>query len=902
VSTGSVPALRPAGGAEDPGGQSSPGGRGMLARVAPLRRSLRTEAGSAGLLLAATVAALLWANSPVGDSYAAFWHTELALRWGATELSLDLKHWVNDGLMVFFFFVVGLEIKRELVIGELTDRRRAAVPALAAVTGLAVPALVYVAFNLGDEAASGWGVVISTDTAFLLGVLALVGPSCPAPLRLFLLTLAIADDVGALLVIAVFYTDDLQLLALGLAVVGLGLMLGLRYLRVWRGPAYLVLAFAVWVAMYESGVHPTLAGVVIALLTPAYAARREEVADAARLVRAYQQSPNPGFARAARLSIDRSVSAGERLQQLWQPWTSFVIVPVFALANAGVPLTGETLRAAASSPVTLGVVAGLVLGKLVGILAGTGLAVRLGLGALAPGLTGLQVAGGAALSGIGFTISLFIVDLAFTGDERLADQARVGVLTASVLAALLGWALFRVADLRRPAGAVRPSALDPPVDPGRDHVRGPADAPLTLVEYGDFECPFCGRATGSVEELRERFGDRLRYVFRHLPLVDVHPHARLAAEAAEVAAAQGRFWEMHDRLFTMQDRLTPPDLLEHAAAIGLDVPRFARDLGAGRYARRVQEDVDSAEASGVEGTPTFFVGGHRHTGPHDADSLAAALLAGTGAGPSADPSGDGVGARVLPALGGRRAGPARPPAGPLSPDLPETPDRDGAFPRLGDAQVALLERYGTRRTWQPGQTLFREGDPGYEFQLVLSGSVAVVEHHGHPDQRVVSVHGARRFLGELDLFSDRPVFLTAVVLRPAEVVTVPDARIGEAFAADPALEELVLRAFLVRRSLLLELAADLRVVGRGTSGETARLRRFAEHHGLTAAVVDVGTDDDARALLADLGVTDDDLPVVVWRSGRVLRRPTDAELTALVEDGRGPGAPVPPGPVPQEET
>ncbi|SDC91403.1 Na+/H+ antiporter NhaA [Geodermatophilus telluris] len=884
-------------------GTRSGGRGGVLGRLSPLRRALRTEAGGAGLLLAATVLALVWANSPVGDGYAAFWHTEFAVRLGGTELALDLRHWVNDGLMVFFFFVVGLEIKRELVIGELTDRRRAAVPALAAVTGLVVPALVYVAFTLGEDAVSAWGVVISTDTAFLLGVLALVGPACPAQLRLFLLTLAIADDVGALTVIALFYTEDLRLTPLGLAVLGLALMVGLRYLAVWRGPAYLVLGLGVWVAMHESGVHPTLAGVVIALFTPAYAARRDEVADAARLVRAYQQSPNPGFARAARLSIDRSVSAGERLQQLWQPWTSFVIVPVFALANAGVPLTGEVLRAAASSPVTLGVVAGLVLGKLVGILAGTGLAVRLGLGRLAPGLTAAQLAGGAALSGIGFTISLFIVDLAFDeADQQVADQARVGVLAASVLAALLGWALFRLADRRRPAGTGRPVLLDPPVDPARDHVRGPVDAPLTLVEYGDFECPFCGRATGAVEEVRERFGDRLRYVFRHVPLTDVHPHARLAAEAAEAAAAQGRFWELHDRLFAEQDRLAPGDLLEHAAAVGLDVVRFTRDLGSGRYARRVQEDVDSAEASGVEGTPTFFVGGRRHTGPYDADSLAAALLAGAGGDgalppqPRAEPT-----SPVLPALGPWRPDPGTAPGAvpvvppvPLPADLEETPDRDGAFPRLPDGQLALLERHGTRRTWAPGETLFREGDPGYDLQVVLSGLVAVVEHHGRPDQRVVSVHGARRFLGELDLFSDRPVFLTAVVLQPAEVVTVPDAQARLAFAEDRALKETVLRAFLVRRSMLLALAADVRIVTSGASPETERLRRSAEERGLRAVVVDVAAEeDDVTALLADLDVTEEDLPVVVWRSERVLRRPTPAELTALADAPDGaPRAPA----------
>jgi Na+:H+ antiporter, NhaA family len=865
--------------------QSSAGGSGLLARVAPLRGRLRTEAGSAGLLLVATVVALVWANSPVRDSYEAFWHTEFALRLGGAELALDLQHWVNDGLMVFFFFVVGLEIKRELVMGELTDRRRAAVPAVAAVTGLLVPALAYVAFNLGGEAVSAWGVVISTDTAFLLGVLALVGPACPAQLRVFLLTLAIADDVGALSVIALFYTEDLAVVPLLLALLGLALMVALRYLRVWRGPAYLVLALGVWVAMYLSGVHPTLAGVVIALFTPAYPARREEVEDAARRTRAYQQSPNPAFARAARLSIDRSVSASERLQQLWQPWTSYVIVPVFALANAGVTLTSETLRAAVSSPVTLGVVAGLVLGKFVGILAGTTLAVRMRLGRLAPGLTGLQLAGGAALSGIGFTISLFIVDLAFD-DERLADQARVGVLAASVLAALLGWGLFRVADRRRPPGpAGRPVLLDPPVDAERDHVRGPVDAPLTLVEFGDFECPFCGRATGTVEELRERFGDRLRYVFRHVPLVDVHPHAELAAEAAEAAAAQGRFWEMHDRLFATQDRLLPQDLLDHAEAIGLDGQRFARDLGASRYARRVEEDVESAEISGVAGTPTFFIGGRRHTGPYDTDTLAAALLAAAEQDGVEVPEDGGRGAGVLPALGPRRRdgrGPAVDDAAAVPADLPETPDRDGAFPRLSDEHLALLERFGTRVECAAGDTLWREGDAGYDFTVVRSGAVAVVEDHGRVGQRVISVHGDRRFLGELDLFSTAPVSLTALVIRPGIALRVPDDRMREVFAADRGLKELVLRAFLLRRSFLLELAADLRIVGRSGSPDSERLQEYARAHRLAAVFVDLEGSSDGAAMLAELGVSEADLPVVVWREGGVLRNPTDEEVGAAV--------------------
>ncbi len=597
----------------------------MVAQMAaPVRRYLDTESGSAGLLLAATLVALFWANSPWPDSYERFWHTELSFTLDTHTLNLDLKHWVNDGLMVFFFFIVGLEVKRELAMGELTDRRHASIPMVAAVFGLAVPAVLYLAVNPSGEAASAWGVVISTDTAFLLGVLTLVGPGCPTRLRLFLLTLAVADDIGALTIIALFYTEDLDLLALAGAGVGIAAMLLLRYLQVWRGPGYFVLAVGVWIAMYESGVHPTLAGVAIALFTPAYPARRSEVEEAERLTRAFRQSPSPEYARAARLSIERSVSPNERMTRLYHPWVSYVIVPIFALANAGVHFDGDTVRAAAESPITLGIILALVLGKLVGVWAGAHVAVRLKLGELGPGLRGLGLAGGAALSGIGFTISLFIVDLALD-DPELADEARIGVLVASVLAVLLGWALFRIADARAKDMPAKPLRLDPPVHPKYDHIRGPVDAPLTLVEYGDFECPFCSTATGSVHELEARFGDQLRYVFRHLPL-DVHPHAPLAAEASEAAAAQGRFWEMYDRLYAHQDQLTERDLLAHAYAIGLDVERFARDLIESRYADEVRHHVRSAEDSGVQGTPTFFVNGVRHVGPFDAETLAARLL------------------------------------------------------------------------------------------------------------------------------------------------------------------------------------------------------------------------------------------------------------------------------------
>jgi NhaA family Na+:H+ antiporter len=856
--------------------QSAPATAGLLARVAPLSRRLRTETGGAGVLLLATIVALLWVNSPWGDTYERFWHTEFTLGLGSAELALDLRHWVNDGLMAFFFFVVGLEVKRELVIGDLADRRRAAVPAAAALAGLVLPALVYVAFNLNGPAVGAWGVVISTDTAFLLGVLALLGRSCPPQLRVMLLALAIADDVGALAVIAIVYTEDLSLGALALSVVGFALMLALRWLRVWRGPAYLVLAAASWVALYLSGVHPTLLGVAIALATPAYTARRDEVDDAARTTRAYLQSPNPEFGRVARLSIDRSVPVGERLQQLWHPWTSFVAVPLFALANAGVTLTGESLREAATSPITHGVIAGLVLGKLLGIALGASLAVRLRVGELAPGVAGLPLLGGAALSGIGFTISLFIVDLAFDDDAQ-ADQARVGILAASVLAAALGSALLRLAAHRRPADQDESAVLHPKVDPDRDHIRGPVDAPLTLVEYADFECPFCSRATGAVDELRDRFGGRLRYVFRHAPLTDVHLYAQLAAEAVEAAGEQGRFWEMHDRLFAHQDRLTSIDLLDHATAIGLDVQRFARDLGSGRLARRVQQDLDAAEGSGVTGIPTFYVNGRRHEGPHDTETLAAALLAAAGGALPPAPSTSKPSAAVL----------VRPaPLPELPEDLPETPDRGGDHPRLSDHHLAMLEQAGTRRTVGRGDTLYQPGDAGYDFHVVLSGAVAVVGQL-RPHETVVRVHGARRFLGELDLLSEQPVERTAVVIRSGEVLRLTVEQLRTVLRGDPVLRELILRAFLVRRAIRLQLAAELRVVGRAGSDDTRRIGTYAQARGLTTDVAELDANGDADRLLRELGVSEADLPVVITRSGHVLSNPSDDELDRVLQTTAG---------------
>lgn len=598
----------------------------MLVRVRGVRKS---ETLAAGFLLGATLIALLWANSPFGDTYQSFWHTELSIAIGDRGIALDLAHWVNDGLMALFFFVVGLEVKREFAMGELTDRSRAGIPIIAALAGLVLPALLFLLLNPSGEAAAAWGVVISTDTAFVVGALAVIGPRKAARLRIFLLTLAIADDIGALAIIAVFYTDNLDITALLLAVLGLAAIALLRHLAVWRGIGYFVVAIATWVAFYESGVHPTLAGVMIALILPVYPPRRAEVERAADLTRAFSQSPNPDYARAARLGLDQAVSVNERLMRLYQPYTAFIIVPIFALANAGVVLSAETLRAAATSPLTWGIVIGLSMGKLIGITSAAAIFVKLKPSSLAPGLTLSQIAGGAALSGIGFTISLFIVDLALD-DELLADEARVGVLAASVVAAGLGWLLFRIDARIHPPRQENSNRILRPVDPKRDHIRGPVDAPLTIVEYGDFECPFCSKATGSIREVRLHFGDGIRYVFRHLPLDDYHPHARHAAQASEAAAAQGKFWEMADILFAHSDALEPDDIDRYAVELDLDIDKFDDDLRTGDYVIRVEDDELDANSSYVDGTPTFYLGRGdtnlvRHTGPYDAASLIRAL-------------------------------------------------------------------------------------------------------------------------------------------------------------------------------------------------------------------------------------------------------------------------------------
>jgi NhaA family Na+:H+ antiporter len=417
-----------------------------------VREFLRIEAASSLLLLAAAVGALVWANSPWSDGYDAFWNTLISLDLGVVTLEESLHHWVNDALMVVFFFVVGLEIKYELVHGDLRDPRTAALPIVAAVGGMVVPAGIYLAASGGGPGAAGWGIPMATDIAFAIGVVGLLGRRIPSAARLLLLTIAVVDDIGAIVVIAVFYTDTIDLEALLIAVGLLGVMLAMRLVRIWSIWAYVAVGTAAWLATLESGVHPTLVGVAIGLLTPASSLLREEVARGYAREALLDQKLDAEELYRLRFLMRESVSMVERLQSQLHPVSSYVVLPVFALANAGVALGGGALADSVGSPVALGVVAGLVVGKPVGIVLAAAIAVRLGLGRLPQGVGWRMVAGLGAVGGIGFTVSLFIAGLSFPGDELLTGDAKVGILAGSLLSAVVGVLLLLVATRPQPTG------------------------------------------------------------------------------------------------------------------------------------------------------------------------------------------------------------------------------------------------------------------------------------------------------------------------------------------------------------------------------------------------------------------------------------------------------------------
>jgi Na+/H+ antiporter NhaA len=595
----------------------------------PLRAFLATESGSAVTLLVAALAALAWANINEA-SYDKLWGTTLSIGLGHWQLSQDLRGWVNSGLMTFFFFVVGLEARREFDMGDLRERRRVVLPLLAGIGGMLVPIGIYLLINAGRSTAHGWGVAMSTDTAFALGLLALVGRHLPDRIRIFLLTVAVVDDVLALFVIATVYSKHVSLRPLIFAFGFFALLLVVRGLHLRVGLIYFIFGAATWVSLFYSGIDPIVIGLVMGLLTFAYAPNRDDLERATGLFRLFREQPTPELARSASAGLAATLSANERLQQLYHPWTSYLIVPLFAVANAGIAISGGFLTRAYTSPLTLGIIAGYVLGKPIGVAGSSWLVTKLSRGKISLPVGWASVAGAGAIAGIGFTVSLLIGTLAFSGDDL--EEAKLGVLTAALVSSIAAWAVFRVTGRLAPLARQRALLgtgetiidLTTPVDPELDHIRGPEESLVTLVEYGDFECPYCGKAEPVVRELLAEYGE-VRYVWRHLPLNDVHPQAQLAAEAAEAAGTQGRFWEMHDLLLENQDNLRAVDLVGYAGRLGLDVDRFRTELHRHTYANRVANDVDSASMSGVSGTPTFFINGRRHYGAYDIDSLKAAV-------------------------------------------------------------------------------------------------------------------------------------------------------------------------------------------------------------------------------------------------------------------------------------
>ncbi|CCH19409.1 Na+/H+ antiporter NhaA [Micromonospora lupini] len=598
---------------------------------APLRAFLRTETGGARVVLVAAVAALVWANlNP--SSYESVWSTFLSIQLGDWSLSHDLRTWVNSGLMTFFFLVAGLELRREFDIGELRERRRLALPMLAGFGGMLLPIGIYLAINAGHPTATGWGAVMATDTALALGALAVFGPRFSDRLRGFLLTVAVVDDVVAIAVLAIAYPHHPSPTALLVAAGIFALVLVVRAWGVRFGPVYALLGVAAWVAVSESGVDPVAVGLVMGLLTYAYAPGRTELQRASDQFRLFREQPTPQLARMAQAGLTSALSPNERLQTLYHPWASYVVVPLFALANAGIVIDSELLARAFTSPVTLGVVVAYVVGKPAGIVATSWLVARLSGNRFRPPVGWLAVAGVGTVSGIGFTVALLIATHALSGPAL--DEAKLGILVATVGASVVTWLVFRAVARLSPARRARALLgvaegivdLKLPVDPERDHMRGSLDAPVTVVEYGDFECPYCGQAEPVVRELLADFAN-VRYVWRHLPLTDVHPHAQLAAEAAEAAGEQGAFWGMHDLLLAHQDALDPPDVLGYADQLGLDLDGFREHMAKRMGVDRIAEDVDSADLSGVTGTPTFFINGRRHHGAYDIAALSAAVKA-----------------------------------------------------------------------------------------------------------------------------------------------------------------------------------------------------------------------------------------------------------------------------------
>lgn len=577
-------------------------------------RDIQTNETYAAIALGlATLVALIWANA--GDTYHHFWQTSAAISVGPFAVDLTLHEWVDEGLMAAFFFMVGLDVRRELTLGELRLPGRALLPAAAALGGLIVPAVMYLLIIGDGDGANAWGSVISTDTAFALGMLAVIGPKRAPRLRLFLLAFAVIDDIGALAVIAVFYSESLNFLALGVAAVGLLLVWLMARRGVWRVPPYLLLAVVIWYAVYRSGVHATLAGVLIALLMPVYNVRSEDVDGAGEMAALYRQSPNPGTSMLLRESLNYSMPLNQRLAFILPPYVNYLVVPLFALANAGVALSADTIGAAISSRILWAVIGGLVIGKLIGVVLGAGLVLWLVPTSRLPGLDLPRILGLGALSGMGFTVSLLVANIALD-DESLRDQARLGVLLASLVALLLATLIFQVSNRFAPLPEPAGQTLRRPIDPDHELTAGDPNAPHVLVNYADMSYEDRWRlmeALYGIVDMRD--SGRVFLVMRHRVS---GPESLLAALALEAAAANGEpnQWRFHDALAELRGGITSRSITRAAREAGIDAHAMWARIDSG-----VDEEKVLADTMDVEGltedaaAPVVYIDGRRFNRP-----------------------------------------------------------------------------------------------------------------------------------------------------------------------------------------------------------------------------------------------------------------------------------------------
>lgn len=570
---------------------------------------LQTNETYAAIALAvATIVALIWAN--VGDSYHHFWQTSAAITVGPFAVDLTLHEWVDEGLMAVFFFMVGLDVRRELTLGELRLPGRALLPTAAAVGGLVVPALIYLAIMGGSDGAHAWGSVISTDTAFALGMLALVGPKRAPRLRLFLLAFAVIDDIGALAVIAIFYSESLNFGALAVAAAGLILVWLMARRGVWRVPPYLVLAVVIWYAVYRSGVHATLAGVLIALLMPVYNVRSEDVDAAGEFAALYRQAPAPGSARMLRESLNYSMPLNQRLAFLLPPYVNFLVVPLFALANAGVALGAETIGAAISSRILWAVIGGLVIGKLIGVVLGAGLVLWLVPASRMPGLDLPRIVGLGALSGMGFTISLLVANIALE-DETLRDQARLGVLLASLLALVLAALVFQVTDRLCPLPEPTGMRLCRPPAPEHELTFGSMDAPHVLINYADMDDEDRWRLTEALYGLQPLIDSgEVLLILRHKLS---GPGSLLAALALEAASGNDEpgLWAFHDALAGLRGGITSHSITRAARDAGVDAHAMWERIDSGVDEAKVLADASDVEGLTDDASPVVYIDGRR---------------------------------------------------------------------------------------------------------------------------------------------------------------------------------------------------------------------------------------------------------------------------------------------------